>query len=113
MPAKDNQKSMTTPPAPAFDGNNPRSPLSGDAKGMVIQPSAPNVGAAPATRDTPGLPTQPSPCGSSAGVLAPVQGLEKYGSGKVVSAPSSQARATPDTCITNIDPLASDATPGY
>jgi len=113
MPAADNQKSMQTPPAPAFDGNNPRSPLSGDAKGKSIYPSPPNVGAAPPDRTGGGIVVQGSPVQTKVGVLAPVVGLEQYGSGKVINAPSSQAKTTPVTVITNVDPLASDKTPGY
>src|SRR5579859_5634664 len=115
MALKDVQDSMTTPPAPAFDGNNPRSPLSGDLKGKSIYP---NGGAMARTDRAPdaaqgSVAVTPSPVQTKVGVLAPVVGLEQYGSGKVINASSSQAKTTPDTVITNVDPLASDKTPGY
>lgn len=113
MAVDDIQRSMTTPQAPAFDGNR-SGPLSTDGAGGTILQGAPGA-SAPVGKDrnTPGIALTPSPCGSDVGKLAPVQGLERYGVGTVVDAPSTQPRATPDTAIKNLDPLAADVTPGY
>lgn len=115
MSVKDIQQSMTTPPAPAFDGNNPRSPLSGGLEGKPIVPNGSAMARSGRSPDAAegSVDITPNPVGTSIGKLAPVQGLEQYGSGKVINAPSSQAKTTPDTKITNIDPLANDKTPGY
>lgn len=109
---KDIQASMQVPPAPAFDGNS-GAKLSTGTDGGVIKPTP---GASVLNgRDREGtMPVNgPSPVSGKVGVLAPVVGLEQWGSGKVVDAPSSQSRVTPDTVIRNVDPLASDKTPGY
>jgi len=103
MAVEDIQRSMMTPPAPAFD----------TAGGTILQ-GAPGGSVTVGTdRNTPGIRNAASPCGSDVGLLAPVQGLERFGVGTVVDAPSTQSRSTPDTAITNLDPLAADMTPGY
>ena len=112
MAVKDVQQSMQTPPAPAFDGNR-SGKLSTGTDGGVIKPA---TGASVLNgRDREGtMPVNgPSPVQGRVGVLGPVVGLEQWGSGKVADAPSSQSRVTPDTVIRNVDPLASDQTPGY
>jgi hypothetical protein len=113
MAVDDVKRSMTTPQAPPFNGNASGA-LSTDLAGGTIMQSAPG-GSVPVgkDRDTPGIKLGPAPCGSDVGLLAPVQGLERYGVGPVVAAPSTQLRVTPDTAITNLDPLAADVTPGY
>ena len=114
MGLQDIKDSMTTPNAPAFDGNG-SGPLSGGIEGKVIHPTKgamARVGREPDAAQG-SVEISPNPCGPDVGLMAPVQGLEGYGSGKVIDAPSSQAKVTPDTKIVNLDPLASDKTPGY
>ena len=110
MAVEDVQRSMMSPQAPPFDGNG-TGPLSGDLDGRLILQGAP--GASVAAGMDGGAKASPSPCGSAVGVMGPVQGLERHGVGLVVDAPSTQSRSTPDTAITNVDPLAADVTPGY
>jgi hypothetical protein len=113
MAVEDIQRSMMTPPAPAFNGNG-SGPLSTDLAGGTIMQGAPGA-SVPVGKDrnTPGIRNAASPCGSDVGLLAPVQGLERFGLGVVIDAPSTQSRSTPDTAIKDLDPLAADATPGY
>jgi hypothetical protein len=112
MAVDDVRRSMMSPSAPPFNGNG-TGPLSGGVEGAAIT-GTPGASATVGTdRNTMGVKLTAPPCGSDVGVLGPVQGLERFGVGTIVDAPSTQSRSTPDTAIKNLDPLAADKTPGY
>lgn len=104
----DAKQSMQTPSAPKFDGNTPAA-LSTGVEGRAIMPSCAVAAVSGPSRDGTTVVAQPSPLQSRVGLLAPVQGLEVYGSG----APrSQQPTGTPDTKFTNVRPDG-PPTPGY